>query len=118
MRQTASGSSTDVRDREDDGVKLEAGKQYLSRRGEHVLITAIEPEGRFPVRFVVLDGPYKGAGARDGSRLTIEGRFQLLEDGTSPEHWNDLVAEAREPAPAQPERFAPGARKHSSSSGG
>jgi hypothetical protein len=74
-------------------VKLEADKQYLSRRGERILITAIEPEGRFPVRFVVLTGPYRGVGARDGSKLTRDGKFLLREDGTSPDHWNDLVTE-------------------------
>ena len=74
-------------------MKLAAGKQYLSRRGEQVLITAIEPEGLFPVRFVVLTGPYRGAGARDGSKLTREGRFLLRDDGSSPDHWNDLIAE-------------------------
>jgi hypothetical protein len=77
-------------------VKLQIEKQYLSRRGERVLITAIEPEGRFPVRFVVLTGPYRGAGARDGSKLTREGRFLLRDDGTSPDHWNDLIAEVTE----------------------
>ena len=77
-------------------MKLAVGNQYLSRRGEHVLVTAIEPDGRFPVRFVVLTGPYRGAGARDGSKLTREGRFLLRDDGTSPDHWNDLIAEVRE----------------------
>ena len=75
-------------------MKLELRNQYLSRRGERVLITAIEPEGRFPVRFIVLTGPYRGAGARDGSKLTREGRFLLRDDGSSPDHWNDLIAEA------------------------
>jgi len=75
-------------------VKLEVGKQYLSRRGERVLVTAIDPTGRFPVHFVVLTGPYRGVGARDGSRLTREGRFLLRDDGSSPDHWNDLVADA------------------------
>jgi hypothetical protein len=74
-------------------VKLKTHRQYLSRRGERVLITAIEPSGPFPVRFVVLTGPYQGAGARDGSKLTRAGRFLLRDDGTSPDHWNDLIAE-------------------------
>ncbi|MDB5393070.1 MAG: hypothetical protein JWM91_576 [Rhodospirillales bacterium] len=65
----------------------------MSRRGERVLITAIDPEGVWPVHYVVLTGPYKGVGARDGSRLTRDGRARLLPDGTSPDHWNDLVAE-------------------------
>ena len=77
-------------------MKLEVGKQYYSRRGERVLITSIDRDGRFPVHFVVLTGPYRGAGARDGSKLTREGRFLLRDDGTSPDHWNDLVAEVPE----------------------
>lgn len=74
--------------------EMQVGRQYYSRRGERVLVTAIEPKGRFPVRFVVLTGPYKGVGARDGSRLTVDGRFLLRDDGSSPDHWNDLIAEA------------------------
>jgi hypothetical protein len=74
-------------------VDLQVGKVYLSRRGEQVRITEIEPRGLRPVHFVVLTGPYKGVGTRDGSRLTRNGRWLLLEDGTSPDHWNDLVAE-------------------------
>ena len=74
-------------------MKLEVGKEYWSRRGERVLVTEIEPQGLWPVHFVVLTGPYKGVGARDGSRLMRNGRSQLLPDGASPDHWNDLVAE-------------------------
>ena len=79
-------------------VKIEAGREYLSRRGERVMITAVDPHGLWPVHYVVLTGPYKGVGARDGSRLTREGRACLLPDGSSPEHWNDLVAEYVPPA--------------------
>lgn len=79
-------------------VKLEVGREYWSRRGERILVTAIERTGLWPVRFVVLSGRYKGVGARDGSRLTREGRAQLYTDGTSPDHWNDLVSECSEAA--------------------
>src|SRR5258708_1371276 len=51
-------------------VELEVGKDYRSRRGEQVRITEIEPQGLRPVHFVVLTGPYKGVGAKDGSCLT------------------------------------------------
>ena len=54
------------------GVKLDAGHVYKSRRGERVLVTAIDPEGVWAVHYIVLSGPYKGVGARDGSRLTRE----------------------------------------------
>ena len=74
-------------------MKLEAGHVYKSRRGERVLVTAIDPEGVWAVHYIVLSGPYKGVGARDGSRLTREGRARLLPDGSSPDHWNDLVEE-------------------------
>ena len=47
-------------------MRLEAGKEYRSRRGERVLVTSVEPSGLRPVHFVVLDGPYKGVGERDG----------------------------------------------------
>ena len=50
-----------------NGVILEAGKVYRSRRGERVLVTAVENTGPRPVHFIVLDGPYKGVGRRDGS---------------------------------------------------
>ncbi len=73
-------------------MKIEVGREYLSRRGERVVVTAIEPQGRWPVRFEVLSGRYKGVGVRDGSRLTLEGRSQLGEDGSSLDHGNDLVA--------------------------
>jgi hypothetical protein len=85
----------------DDGVatevELEVGKDYLSRRGEQVRITEIEPQGLRPVHFVVLTGRYKGVGAKDGSRLARNGRWLLQEDGTSKDHWNDLVAEFESP---------------------
>jgi hypothetical protein len=84
----------------DNRVKIEPGREYLSRRGERVMITAVDPEGQWPVHYVVLTGPYKGVGARDGSRLTREGRASLLPDGNSPDHWNDLVAEYVPPVPA------------------
>lgn len=74
-------------------MKLEVGRDYKSRRGERVRVTGIDPEGLWPVHYVVLTGPYKGVGARDGSRLTREGRARLLPDGTSPDHSNDLVEE-------------------------
>jgi hypothetical protein len=82
-------------------VKIESGREYLSRRGERVMITAVDPEGQWPVHYVVLTGPYKGVGARDGSRLTREGRASLLPDGNSPDHWNDLVAEYVPPVGAR-----------------
>lgn len=82
-------------------MKIEVGREYRSRRGERVLITAIDAEGVWPIHYVVLSGPYKGVGARDGSRLTRDGRARLLPDGSSPDHWNDLVAEYVENAEAQ-----------------
>jgi hypothetical protein len=74
-------------------VKIEVGREYTSRRGERVLITAIDAEGLWPIHYLVLTGQYKGVGARDGSRLMRNGRANLLPDGTSPDHWNDLVGE-------------------------
>jgi hypothetical protein len=74
-------------------VEMQVGKVYLSRRGEQVRITAIEPQGWRPVHFVVLTGPYKGVGAKDGSRLMRNGRWLSPRDGTPQDHWNDLVAE-------------------------
>ncbi|MDB5396367.1 MAG: hypothetical protein JWM91_3873 [Rhodospirillales bacterium] len=79
-------------------VELEVGKDYWSRRGEQVRVTAIEPQGLRPVHFVVLTGRYKGVGANDSSRLTRNGRWLMQEDGTSPDHWNDLVAEFEGPS--------------------
>ena len=79
-------------------MEIEVGREYRSRRGERVLITAIDPQGLWSIHYVVLTGRYKGVGARDGSRLTHNGRTCLLPDGTSPDHWNDLVAEYEEAA--------------------
>jgi hypothetical protein len=81
-------------------VKIEVGREYKSRRGERVKVTAIEPQGLWSVHYVVLSGPYKGVGARDGSRLTRDGRARLRPDGTSPDHLNDLVEEYVETAGA------------------
>jgi hypothetical protein len=75
------------------GVKIFAGREYLSRRGERVLVTAIDAEGDFPVHFVVLTGRYKGVGERDGSRLTRDGKAGFSAGENAPEHWNDLVGE-------------------------
>jgi hypothetical protein len=83
-------------------VKLEVGREYWSRRGERVRVTAIEPRGIRPVHYVVLTGRYKGVGSRDGSRLTRDGRMQISEDGESADHWNDLVAECVD-AEAEPQ---------------
>ena len=74
-------------------MKIEVGKAYLSRRGERVLVTAIDPQGDLPVHFVVLSGRYKGVGARDGSRLTRNGRALFSAEGNAPEHLNDLIEE-------------------------
>ena len=74
-------------------MRVEAGKEYRSRRGERVLVTEVEPSGDWPVHFIVLDGPYKGGGKRDGSRLTIEGRSMAPKDRVFRDHLNDLVAE-------------------------
>jgi hypothetical protein len=52
---------------------LEVGRQYRSRRGERVLVTAIDLAGAWPVHFIVMDGRYQGVGLRDGSRLKING---------------------------------------------
>jgi hypothetical protein len=81
---------------------VEAGTEYRSRRGERVLVTAVEPTGLWPVHFVVMDGPYKGVGKRDGSRLTIEGRSMASKDGTLRDHLNDLVAEWSNDAQSSP----------------
>jgi len=77
-------------------MKIEAGKVYLSRRGERILVTSVEESGPWPVHFVVLDGRYKGVGMRDGSRLTIEGRALSYVDGAPRDHWNDLTIESPE----------------------
>jgi hypothetical protein len=74
-------------------VKVEAGKEYRSRRGERVLVTGVEPTGTWPVHFVVLDGRYKGVGKRDGSRLMIDGRATAPVQGTFRDHGNDLIEE-------------------------
>jgi len=74
-------------------VILEAGRQYLSRRGERVLVTEIDPTGAWPVHFVVMDGRYQGVGLRDGSRLKINGRATEPVGASFTDHWNDLVAE-------------------------
>jgi hypothetical protein len=71
---------------------IEEGKEYRSRRGERVLITSVELTGEWPAHFVVLDGPYKGVGSKDGSRLRIDGRSTEPVDGRFKDHWNDLVA--------------------------
>jgi hypothetical protein len=77
-------------------MKIEAGKEYLSRRGERILVTNVEASGPWPVHFVVLDGRYKGVGKRDGSRLSIEGRTLSYVDGVPQDHWNDLTMELPE----------------------
>jgi hypothetical protein len=74
-------------------VIVEAGRQYRSRRGERVLVTAIDPDGAWPVHFIVMDGRYKGVGIRDGSRLKINGRATEPVGEAFADHWNDLVAE-------------------------
>ena len=74
-------------------MKIEAGRIYLSRRGERILVTNVEATGPWPVHFVVLDGRYKGVGKRDGSRLTIEGRATSPVGGVQKDNWNDLTAE-------------------------
>jgi hypothetical protein len=77
-------------------MKIEAGKVYLSRRGERILVTSVDASGPWPVHFVVLDGRYKGVGMRDGSRLSIEGRALPYVDGAPCDHWNDLTMESSE----------------------
>jgi hypothetical protein len=74
-------------------VIVKAGHQYRSRRGERVLVTAIDPAGAWPVHFIVMDGRYKGVGLRDGSRLMINGRATEPIGEAFADHWNDLVAE-------------------------
>jgi hypothetical protein len=74
-------------------MKVQAGKEYRSRRGERVLVTRVEVSGPWPVHFVVLDGRYKGVGEKDGSRLRINGRATVALDGRQYDHWNDLVGE-------------------------
>jgi hypothetical protein len=74
-------------------VRVEAGKEYRSRRGERVLVTEVEPTGTWPVHFIVMDGPYKGVGKRDGSRLMIDGRATAPVRGVFQDHGNDLVEE-------------------------
>ena len=74
-------------------MKIEAGKEYRSRRGERVLVTAVEDIGLWPVHFIVMDGRYKGVGRRDGCRLRIDGRSTEPKNGCYDDHWNDLVEE-------------------------
>src|SRR6266852_40053 len=81
---------------------VEAGHQYRSRRGERVLVTSIDPTGFWPVHFVVMDGPYKGVGRHDGSRLMINGRATGPVDGSFRDHWNDLVAKWSNDARSSP----------------
>jgi len=71
---------------------IRAGRQYRSRRGERVLVTEVESAGFWPVHFIVMDGRYKGVGARDGSRLTRDGHATEPVDGMYKDHLNDLVA--------------------------
>jgi hypothetical protein len=73
-------------------MKIQAGKEYRSRRGERVLVTAVEESSPWPVHFIVMDGRYKGVGKRDGSRLTIDGRALAPDAGSRRNHWNDLIA--------------------------
>jgi hypothetical protein len=73
-------------------MKIQAGKEYRSRRGERVLVTAVEESSPWPVHFIVMDGPYKGVGKRDGSRLTIDGRALASNAGKCRNHLNDLIA--------------------------
>jgi len=58
-----------------------------------VLVTAVENTGPRPVHFIVLDGPYKGVGRRDGCRLAIDGRATEPVKGIFKDHHNDLIAE-------------------------
>lgn len=58
-----------------------------------MLVTAVETTGPRPVHFIVMDGPYKGVGKRDGSRLTIAGRATEPINGIFEDHGNDLIAE-------------------------
>ena len=76
-------------------MNLKVGEDYLSRRGEQVRITEIEPNGLWPVHFLVLTGPYKGVGAKDDSRLMRDGRWLLPKDGKPQDHGNDLVGVQR-----------------------
>jgi hypothetical protein len=96
-------------------VIVEAGRQYRSRRGERVLVTAIDPDGAWPVHFIVMDGRYKGVGLRDGSPLKINGRATEPVGETFANHWNDLVAEwPVDLAKSKPRKVLhlPYARKH------
>ncbi len=88
-----SGNINWVVEERGEAVELQVRREYWSRRGERVLVTAIDAEGPFPVHFVVLTGPYKGVGATDGSRLMLNGRFLAPENGVWQDHLNDLVAE-------------------------
>jgi hypothetical protein len=45
------------------------------------------------VHFIVMDGPYKGVGKRDGSRLMIDGRATAPVRGIFRDHGNDLIEE-------------------------
>jgi hypothetical protein len=72
---------------------LEVGRQYRSRRGERVLVTAIDLAGAWPVHFIVMDGRYQGVGLRDGSRLKINGRATEPVGEAFADHWNDLIEE-------------------------
>jgi hypothetical protein len=72
---------------------VEAGRQYRSRRGERVQVTAVDTVGDWPVHFIVMDGRYQGVGLRDGSRLKLNGRATEAIAETYVDHWNDLVSE-------------------------
>ena len=74
-------------------MKVEAGKEYRSRRGERVLVTEVEPTGTWPVHFIVMSGRYKGVGKHDGSRLMINGRSTAPVRGIFRDHGNDLIEE-------------------------
>jgi hypothetical protein len=74
-------------------VILKAGCEYRSRRGERVLVTAVDSAGPWPVHFVVMDGRYRGVGLKDGSRLKTNGRATEPVGESFADHWNDLVKE-------------------------
>jgi hypothetical protein len=58
-----------------------------------VLVTGVEPTGTWPAHFIVMDGPCKGVGKRDGSRLMIDGRATAPVRGIFRDHGNDLIEE-------------------------
>lgn len=82
-------------------IKIEAGKRYLTRRGEIVTVLTIDPAGGFPTEtklsepaaeWPVVIRVDSGQWAGLTSRLRADGRAQIVR-GEVVEHDNDIMAE-------------------------